>query len=150
MIQIKIPCKSYIKKYLIHRYGETHQLSLKKFIGVLICNVLDKKTNHSNKDIFSNEFYIIEVPESYFKKKGFNVGYKKKRQLSTCFELLFFEDFYRFVDFEIIKGNNAYQSVKLFLKLHDISEFDAKLESMYRNYQRYSDEKIKEKKLLYS
>ena len=57
------------------------------------------------------------------------------------------EDFYRFVDIELLKPNsNAYQSVALFLKFYEIQESHIKLESMYRNYQRYCDENIKQKK----
>jgi hypothetical protein len=48
----------------------------------------------------------------------------------------------------LAKGKtNAWQSVKLFLFLYDINENEMKLESMYRNYQRHCEEKIKERKL---
>lgn len=144
MIVIQIPVKKHVKKYLVARYGETHKISKKSFIGLFLLNLLEKK--HEKPDWFESEPYVVEVPEYYFNTKGHSVNRNHLRSLGVVLEKIFMDDFYDFVDLELRRGNNAMQSVKLFLNIYSISENELKLESMYRNYQRYSNEKIKEKK----
>jgi len=147
MVEINIPVKHHVKQYLIKRYGLKHTITKKSFLGIILLNVLDKGDykNNSLNDRLAN--YSIVVPEYYFNTKGFNISKEKLFFLSHCLERLFLEDFYRFVDIELLKPNtNAYQSVALFLNFYSITESDIKLESMYRNYQRYCSENIKAKK----
>lgn len=148
MIQISIPVKKHVKKYLIKKYGEVHTISKKTFLGLLLLELISNEADTSDIDFKGYEKYNMDLPELYFNTKGFSINRKKLKFLGVCLERLFFEDFYNFVDVELAKGKaNAWQSVKLFLCLYNISENDMKLESMYRNYQRHCDEKIKEKKL---
>ncbi|HSD07918.1 hypothetical protein [Flavobacterium sp.] len=147
MIQIRIPVKKHVKKYLIKKYGNIHTISKKTFIGILLLELIDKDADTSDIDFKGFDTYKMDIPEMYFNTKGFNVSRKKLKFLGVCLERLFFEDFHSFVDVELAKGkSNAWQSVKLFLLLYDINENELKLESMYRNYQRHCDEKIKLKK----
>lgn len=147
MIKIYIPVKKPVKKYLIRKYGEIHTISKKSFLGLLLLDLISKDADTSDIDFKGLEKYCIDLPEMYFNTKGYNINRKKVRFLGVCLERLFFEDFYSFVDVELAKGtNNAWKSVKLFLDLYDINENEIKLESMYRNYQRHCDEKIKLKK----
>jgi hypothetical protein len=147
MIQISIPVKKHVKKYLIKKYGEIHTISKKTFLGLLLLELISNEADTSDIDFKDYEKYKIDIPELYFNIKGFSVSRKKLKFLGVCLERLFFEDFYSFVDVELAKGKaNAWQSVKLFLFLYNINENEMKLESMYRNYQRHCDEKIKLKK----
>lgn len=148
MIVIQIPVKIHVKKYLIKRYGTVHQLSKTTFMGLLFIQLLDKTIAKQEK-LYKKTMamYDIEVPEYYFNTKGYHVDEDKLRLFSICLEKLFIEDFYFFVDHELLKPHaNAYKAVVLFFSIYDITEGDLKLESMYRKYQRYSDENIKEKK----
>jgi len=148
MVQIYIPVKKHVKKYLIKKYGEVHTISKNTFIGLLLLELIDKDADTSDIDFKGHDRYIMDVPELYFNTKGYSIKRNKLKFLGVCLEKLFYEDFHNFVDVEISKGRmNAWQSVKLFLYLNNINENEIKLESMYRNYQRHSGEKIKEKKL---
>jgi hypothetical protein len=148
MVQIYIPVKKHVKKYLIKKYGEVHIISKKSFLGLLLLELIDKDADTSDIDFKGYSKYEMDIPELYFNTKGFTINKKKLNFLGVCLERLFFEDFYSFVDVELAKGkSNAWQSVKLFLFLYNIDESEMKLDSMYRNYQRHCDEKIKERKL---
>lgn len=145
MIQISIPVKLHIKKYLDRKYGSEQKISKKTFIGLFLIEMLHKDIEKTNP--FPGDHYNVVVPEFYFNKKGYSISQDKLRTIGVSFETLFINDFYHFVDTKLFEGNlNAYKSVVLFLKLYDIKEDELKLESMYRKYQRYCDEKIKDKK----
>lgn len=147
MIVISIPVKTHVKKYLQKRYGTVHTITKKSFIGLFLLNILEKKIEKPTLDHVTNDKYELTIPESYFSTKGFTIPQSKLKFISICLERLFLEDFYNAIDIDMQKANpNAMQSIKFFLKYYNISENELKLESMYRNYQRYSDEKITEKK----
>jgi len=149
MIEVSIPVRSHVKKYLEKRYGAVHTVSKKSFIGILVLELLHKKVAKIDKSINTKSFYSFMIPEYYFNTKGFQLNPVKAKFLGNCLEKLFFEDFYSFVDTELLKGGlKAIQAVRLFLNLYEITEEEAKLESMYRNYQRHCNDKIKEKKKL--
>jgi hypothetical protein len=147
MISVSIPVKAHVKKYLIKKYGTVHTISKKTFLGLLLLELINDKVMPSDRSFVDFDRYELNIPDFYFAKKGFHIDRHKARFLGTCLEKLFFEDFYSFVDVELAKGKtNAMKSVKLFLLIYDISENEMKLESMYRNFQRYSGEQIKLKK----
>lgn len=149
MIQIDIPVKKHVNKYLIRRYGAVHTISKKSFVGLLVLELVNNEVKKVNYDIIHCDKYTLLLPDFYFNTKGFTLDKNKEKFLGVCLERMFFEDFYHFVDVELAKGNlNAYKAVNLFLKLFNIHEDDVKLESMYRNYQRFCGEKIKVKKKL--
>jgi hypothetical protein len=149
MIQIAIPVKNHIKKYLSKKYGSEFKISKKTFIGLFLIEMLEKDIEKTNP--FPGDNYNVIVPEYYFNSKGYSISQAKLRTIGTSFETLFDNDFFHFVDTKLFEGNlNAYQSVVLFLKIYDIKEDELKLESMYRKYQRHCGEKIKDKKKEFS
>ena len=148
MIVISIPVKCHVKKYLIKRYGLVHSVSKKTFIGLFLLQLLEKKIDKPEKEIEKGAFYDLEIPEYYFNTKGYSVDKNKLKFLGICLEKLFIEDFYSFIDNELTKGNrNAKNAIKLFFIIYELTENELNLDSMYRNYQRYSGENIKKKKL---
>ena len=50
MILISIPVKNHVKKYLAKRYGTTHQVSKKTFIGLFLLQLLEKKIDKPEKE----------------------------------------------------------------------------------------------------
>lgn len=147
MISISIPVKKHVKKYLCKKYGDEHRVSRKTFIGLLLLELINKKIEKPSQKFECSDRYNMIIPEYYFNTKGFVIGYNKAKFLGMCLEKLFYEDFHSFVDMELKKEKtNAYKAVVLFCRLYLIEEDDIKIESMYRNFQRYSSEKIKEKK----
>ncbi|UOX32406.1 hypothetical protein LXD69_10115 [Flavobacterium sediminilitoris] len=149
MIVINIPVKVHVKKYLVKRYGSKHTITKKSFIGLFILELLERKVEPHMKNTSKECSYDIEVSEFYFNKRGFYVDHVKLKFLGICLEKLFLEDFFNFIDLEMRKENaNARKSIKFFLSINDIQEDELKLESIYRSYQRYSNENIKNKKIV--
>lgn len=148
-IAVNIPVKPHIKKYVSVRYGNEHTLTKKSLLGVLIFGVLDKKVPKPDRSFDDHtEKYTIQISESYFNERGFEIPLRKRRFLAVCLEKLFIEDFYAYIDISVSKmGITAAQSMRVFLEQYEISENDVKFESMYKNYQRHCDFKIKSKKV---
>lgn len=147
MIVISIPVKLHVKKYLIKRYGSIHKLSKKTFIGLFLLQLLEKKIDKPERETDKSHVYDIEVPEYYFNTKGYCIDKDKLKFLGICLEKLFMEDLFSFIDNELMKGElNAKKSLRLFFCIYDLSENELNLDSIYRNYQRYSGENIKIKK----
>ncbi|MDA0175904.1 hypothetical protein OOZ35_14220 [Mesoflavibacter profundi] len=147
LVEINVPVKPYIKRYLIKRYGMVHKISKRSLIGFMMLDLLDKNITTHDKDQTKTENYTFLIGDYYFKKYGFSMSEDNINYLSGCFDRLFNEDFLNFIDTELLKGSlNAYQSVSLFLSIYKIPEAELKHDSMYRKYQRYSEENIKKKK----
>ncbi|RZJ71095.1 hypothetical protein [Flavobacterium sp.] len=147
-ILLSIPVRSHLKKWLVGKYGSKHVVTKKTAIGLLLLSMLDKKIEKPKK--LASEYperYEIVITQRYFNINGFEIGHNRKRFLSELLERLFKDDLNCFVDMAIIRGNStAYEAIRQFLKHYDICENDLKLESVYRNYQRYSKESIRAKK----
>lgn len=149
-ISIKIPVKPHIKRYISVRYGIEHTLTKKSLLGILIFNILDKKTEKPDQS-FSDytEKYIIQISQQYFYESGFQISLRKRRFLAICLEKLFIEDFCAYIDIAVSKMNiTAAESMRIFLDQYGITENEVKFESLYKQYQRHSNFSIKAKKIV--
>jgi hypothetical protein len=147
-ISISIPVKPHVKKYIEVKYGETHTLTTKSFLGLLLFNVLDKNAPVLDHD-FKNfgDQYEIKISRQYLYENGYNVSTVKRKFLSVCLEKLFVEEFYQFVDIHVSSIRlSAAQSIRLFLEKYNLTENEINYETMYKKYQRYSNFNIKIKK----
>ncbi|MBQ0907471.1 hypothetical protein KBJ98_02015 [Flavobacterium sp. F-328] len=149
-ISITIPVKPHIKKYISIRYGTEHTLTKKSLIGILLFNVLDKKTEKPNQNFKEySEKYLIHISPQYFYEKGFSIPLRKRRFLAICLEKLFIEDFYAYVDISVSNMNcTAVEAMRIFFKQYSISEDEIKFYSFYRQYQRHCKNGIKAKKII--
>lgn len=146
-ISITIPVKPHVKKYIEVKYGETHTLTTKTFLGLLLFNVLDKNAPELDHDFKSfGEQYEIKISRQYLYENGFNVSTVKRKFLSICLEKLFIDEFYEFVDIHLSVGTSAAKSIRLFFEKNNLTENEINYESMYKKYQRYSNFNIKQKK----
>jgi len=142
-ISIKIPVKPHIKKYIAVRYGEEHTLTKKSLLGILIFNILDKKTEKPDQGFADyTEKYVIQISQQYFYEFGFQITLRKRRFLAICLEKLFMEDFYSHIDIAVDKMNSsAAEAMRIFLNKYGISENEVKFDSLYRAYLRHSNGK---------
>lgn len=147
-ISINIPVKPHIKRYISVRYGNEHTLTKKSLLGILIFNILDKKTKKPNQS-FSDytEKYVIQISQQYFYEAGFEITLRKRRFLAICLEKLFVEDFCSYIDISVSKlGTTAAEAMRIFLNQYEITENEVKFESLYKQYQRHCDFSIRAKK----
>lgn len=146
-ISFEIAVKPHVKKFLNTKYGPEAIISKKTRMGLILMELLDSKIDRSGVDITGCfEKYTIKVSQRCFNIKGFNVSFNKKKFLAVYLEKQFTEELRSYVDMQLSMGVTAMQAMRIFLKYYAISENEIKLDSIYRSYQRYSGEKIKEKK----
>lgn len=141
MIEVKIPVKKYVLKYLIKRYGTLHTVSKTSLIGSLVLVALENKVEKPDKHIPAKHQYSVSLPEFYFNTKGHTIPRNKLQYLGNCLEVLFKEDMRAYLELQVRKGLKAQPELKLFLQAYDITEDDIKLESLYKNWQRYCEKK---------
>ena len=146
MIDVHIPVKAHVKKYLIKKYGQVHTVSRTSFIGMQLLHALSRKMEKPNKTIPPQIRYQVTVPELYYNTKGHTVPRNVLQYLGNCLEKLFNEEFFAHIDIQVGKGCNALPEMKHFLKYYEITEDEARLDSLYRAYQRHCRGPIKNKK----
>lgn len=136
-ISVKIPVKSHVKKYISARYGTEHTLSKRSLLGMLLFQLLDKDIERPNQDRDKlDSHYCIQIPEFYYKSKGFSIGYKRAHYLGVCLERLFWEDLVQFVIIMHGKGSSVAESIRTFLHQYSITENELNYDSIYRQFQR--------------
>lgn len=146
-VSFQIAVKPYVKKFLNVKYGAEAVVSKKTRIGIILIELLDSKIDRSGIELTGcSEKYTINVSERYFNTKGFNVSFNKKKFLAVYLEKQFIEELRSYVDVQLAVGVPAMRAMRVFLKYYAISENEIKLDSIYRNYQRYSDENILKKR----
>ena len=136
MVTIKIPCKSYVKKYLIARYGKKHTITRNSFLGLFVSELLTKEFDPKQKYKSYEAEYEIEISEWMFKNIGHTISVKSMEAIGSSFYLIFREDLFEYVQLQLKKGVNASNAIKEFLNNYDIKEDELKFESIYRDYKR--------------
>ena len=146
-VSFEIRVKPYVKKFLNVKYGTEALVSKKTRMGLILIELLDSKIDRSGIDVTGCTVkYTINVSERYFNIKGFNVSFNKKKFLAVYLEKQFTEELRSYVDLQLAIGVPAMQAMRVFLKYYSISEDEMKIDSIYRNYQRYSGENILSKR----
>lgn len=145
MIDVKIPVKPYVRKYLEKRYGTTHRASSTSFIGMLLLHFLEKTVQPTGKAT-GEESYSVEVPEYYVNTTGHTVPDALLHRIGDCLEKMFREELFAYLDVRVLSGYKAQPELNLFLKRYAITEDDLRRDSIYKAYQRHCGMKIKAKK----
>ncbi len=146
MVTINIPCKKYVKKYLIAKYGEKHTISRNTLLGLFTLEYLEKDFKPELGEMQFDDRYVIEIGEYYFKKKGHSINLAKRKMIGMVMERLVREEIFQFVDIKVIAGSDALESIREYLKFYKISEDELKLDSIYKAYKRHNNFSIKELK----
>ncbi len=95
-ITLNIPLKSFLKKYLTHKYGEEHDISRRTWFGRYIIDILDKNYKKSNVDIKKDSFYPVHVSSCIIKEVGFDISATKLKLLSEMIYKVFLNDLYSY------------------------------------------------------
>jgi len=146
MIKIEIPVEAHVRKYLVKLYGLEHTATKKTGIGLEVLNSLSKVVEKPEKRIGPQYKYVVYVPEFYFNTKGHTVKRNALQHLGVCLGIQFDVAMCQFLDLRVSNGAKALPTLKEYLKFYDISEDDAKVETLYRVYQRFCKGPIKTKK----
>lgn len=149
LITLNIPVKSYLKKYLTHKYGTTHCVSRRSWLGRYLVDLLDKNYRKIKTDIKKEDFYPINIPASIVKEVGFDISATKLKHLAEMIQKVFLNDLYSYIEVSVgselkffnknhesINKQNALRAIDQFLTFHNITEDEISIDSIYRTYNR--------------
>ncbi|WP_417365532.1 hypothetical protein [Flavobacterium beibuense] len=146
MIRVSIPVEPHVLKYLNQRYGAAHTVSLRSFIGKEVIEALQKNYEKPDMKLDRVNLYTLFIPEFYFKKRGHSVARNTRQHLGISMGILFDENMCSYLDIQVSKGKKALPELKAFLRFHNITEDDVKVETLYKVYQRHCKQGIKAQK----
>lgn len=136
MITLKIPCKSYVRKYLIARYGLNHTITKQSLLGMMVHEKLSKNYNPANYIRRSDDVYEVVLTDWCFRNVGHSIDIPTLNALGSAMYYLFRENLYLYVRQQLAKGEKATTAIKEFLQMFDITEDELKFETVYRDYKR--------------
>jgi len=136
MITLKIPCKSYVRKYLIARYGLNHTITKQSLLGMMVHEKLSKNYNPANYIRRSDDVYEVVLTDWCFRNVGHSIDIPTLNALGSAMYYLFRENLYLYVRQQLAKGEKATTAIKEFLEMFDITEDELKFETVYRDYKR--------------
>lgn len=87
--------------------------------------------------------YTVLVPEFYYNTYGHNITKSTLQHLAIQSKHLFEEAMLEHLEIEVLKGKKVMTTLRVWLRTFNITEDDAKLESLYKTWQRH----IKKKKV---
>lgn len=146
MIRIEIPVEPHVQKYLTARYGPTYTAGRTSLIGVEVLNSLTRKYEKPEKSIPWKFYYPVYITERYMNHNGHTISRNNLQHLGIVLGLLFSEDLKRHLDLKLRDGAKALPELKAWLQLHNITEDDVKVETLYKTYQRHCKMSITSKK----
>lgn len=136
MITLKIPCKSYVRKYLIARYGLNHTITKSSFLGIFLYDKLSKDFENGYDYKKCDDHYEVVLTEWLVKSEGHTISVDQLQYIGHALGVLFREDLYTHVRNEMNNSKNATAAIKSFLHKYNITESDLKFDSVYRDYKR--------------
>jgi hypothetical protein len=157
-VTLCIPMKSYLRKYLQKKYGDTHVVSRRSWLGRYFIDLLDKQYRKTKVDFEKEDYYQVIVPASIVKEVGFDLSNTKVKSLGDMIHKVFINDLYSYIEvsvgsklsfkneqFESYNKQNVFQAIIQFLDYYDIGDDEIKVESLYRNYSREQESDSKKK-----
>ena len=159
LITLNIPLKAYLKKYLTQKYGNTHSVSRRSWLGRYLIDLLDKNYRKNKSDINKEDFYQLSIPSSVVKEVGFDISATKLKHLGEMIDKVFLNDLYSYIEVSVgsklkfyneehesINKQNTLCAISQFLKFYGITEDEKSLDSIYRGF--YRDRKSDKNKQL--
>lgn len=140
MITLEIPCKKYVKKYLIEKYGDSHQISKNTLLGLLTLELLEKNFDPKQRQIDFDTIYVVNIGEYYVNTKGVSVSTDKLNAIGASMERLFREDLFAYVDVVVrVTEYTVMEVIRDYLDYYKITECELKLSTIYKAYQRHQN-----------
>lgn len=137
-MNITIPVKKYLLKYLTNKYGPQLTLSKTTSLGIHILELLEKDFDPRDiPKLKCEECYTIHLGEFYRNSKGVTIHPSNLNNISNYLDRVFQEHLFEHVKIYKSLYNQELPGIRQFLEFYDISENDVKYDSIYRTYKRY-------------
>jgi hypothetical protein len=101
MISISIPVKKHVKKYLIKKYGATHTVSKKTFLGLLVLELISDQVEPSDRQFLEIEKYEMQTERFLIKRF---ISIKTETPAGNTYGKAIPRGLLRFVDMELAKA----------------------------------------------
>ncbi len=137
-MQITIPIKSYLKKYLTKKYGSELILSRKSSLGIHLLELLEGDFNPKELvPATGDDIYLLNIGEFYSNTKGVTIHTSRINNISAYLDKVFLESLFEHVKIYKANYNQELPAIRQFLEFYDITDNDLRYDSVYRTYKRY-------------
>lgn len=150
-ITINMPMKSYLRKFLLKKYGSSYKVSSNSLLGIYLIEILDKQYRKDHKQIRQKNYYPLIIPKSIVERVGFDMPTAKMKRFEVMLSKLFKDELESYIkvtttlELYVNINDNKYRqdimkAMKQFLEYYKISEDELKLDSLYRDFSRQQKE----------
>lgn len=140
-----IPVSKHVYKFLVKRVGaDIYVASRKDSLGNIIISSLGNNVDvkHTKVPDHFTELFHIVIKDHIYLKNGVMLGVSRGQIFNRTIDLLFREELFHYMKISASKPSNNYlESMRTFLKCHDITEDDIKYENLYREFTRKNQNK---------
>jgi hypothetical protein len=141
-LEIKIPMKPFLVKFLYSKFGQHHKASKTTWLGISATNLLTDVYSKPIKVRDTCNFTLL-IPYQMCLQKGHFINYNAIPEFKQNVERVFRDFMHEFI--KINSKDKSYgeitRSLKRFLEYYNIAEDELKLDSAYRHYTRSIKEK---------
>ena len=138
-ISIALPVPLYLKKILVAKYGEKYATKEDNWFGILIINVLQRKSDrrYEYKKNKEGEVYVVTIAYEKARDKGFGINDMKAKAIIRSITRNFREELY----FHAVMNNLHYgidykTSIQNVLDSYDILEDELSYETLRKDFNR--------------
>lgn len=150
--KIYIPLKSYLRKYLEKKYGNVHEVTRKSWLGQYVIDILDTTYRKNGISLNYDNTYCLAISHRVIQRHGFEISPEKLKKFETMIEKVFRSELFTYAELSVANNltyeNNGKvskqfvnKSFEQSFKHYGITESDLKLETLYRDYLRFKEEK---------
>ncbi|NKI28248.1 hypothetical protein HCG49_16970 [Arenibacter sp. 6A1] len=149
-VTVNVPLKSYLTKYLSQKYGGSHCVTRRSWLGKYIVDVLDKQYRRKPVNLSKESYYQLNIPPSIVNREGFSFSSVKQKSLEEMIEKVFRNDMYGYIEVSMgadlkfinpehnsLNKQSTVQAINQFLRFYNISEDELSPESIYRDFFRH-------------
>lgn len=141
VISINFPVKSYIKKYLVYKFGNNHNYSTQSVLGPIVKSILSKNYTRKIGKINTQHYYPINISNAYLSHFGAYVDEKNINYFNNEVDVIFRSELYHFMAFNKEFFNIKYRdTLRTVLQSMVITEKDIKLETILKDFDRKKNE----------
>ena len=139
-VSVQFPVKSYIKKFLVYKFGDNHTYSQHSVLAPIIRSVLSKETTQYSPKFQTQHYYTINLSDFYISFYGVFINKKNINEFNNDIDALFRSELFHFMVFNKEYYNIKYRdTLRKMLESMVITETDVKLETILKDFTRKKD-----------
>lgn len=141
-IQINIPVKTHVSKYLKVKYGDKPMVASRRtVVGSIVLSMLSNNGDvKPGSDVRESETFKVIVKEYHYLRNGVFIDNRTAWLFNELVDNMFKEELYCHIIINKFSHESQYlESIRNFLNVYNITEEDLKLESVYRDFKRKRD-----------